>query len=190
MICSRMNGMGFWAFDGGDDFGFNSFNWGELPALEYEYSPDAYFTDSPMVLTAGEPTVMEFPPPTQVDLISQGYDPLQTDSGQSTFLPPGQEGEPSYYDTELTGGNSTFVTGAADGGGVFESIAKALPALIKTLTEYDLKRLQLELDRARLDRNYPLPSLGGKRVASMRVDPNNPATVSYTHLTLPTKRIV
>lgn len=127
-----------------------------VPVFEEEYAPDAIFTDQAETLFYNAPEDYVFPSDELVTLPSQGYTQDETDSGQSSIVP--QPAAPSF------------------------DFGATIPALLKTISEYDLKRLQIELDQARVQRGYPLPTLGGKTVKAVRPDPTNPNAriVTYT----------
>jgi len=75
----------------------------------------------------------------------------------------------SYGDSRA--GQSTFIKDAVT----------AIPAAFKAITDYDLARMRLEIEKARTMPGRPLPTLGGKAVSSVRPDPANPKMQLVTY---------
>ena len=125
-----------------------------VPVFEEEYAPDAIFTQQDQTLYYNAPEDYVVPSNELITLPSQGYTQDETDSGQSSIVPP--PAAPSF--------------------------SESIPTLLKTITDYDLKRMQMEINQSRMQQGYPLPSLGGKTVQSVRADPANPGAriVTYT----------
>jgi len=123
-----------------------------VPVFEEEFAPDAIFTQQDQTLYYNAPEDYVVPSNELITLPSQGYTQDETDSGQSSIVPPDFD-----FGTTIT-------------------------TLLKTITDYDLKRMQIEINQSRMQPGYPLPTLGGKTVKAVRPDPANPGAriVTYT----------
>lgn len=170
-------------FFGDDDSSYDNYSYADYqdnfsyPEFSEVDAPDALFTGQDETLAYASPDEYFLPSASEVTPLSQGYTVDETASGQSSVAPYVTNtdwqgaGAPSQYDQQLPPGGSTFV----------KDIAAGIPAAFKAITDYDLQKMQKEIELARLQRGF-LPSLGGKTVKAVRPDPTNPRAriVTYT----------
>jgi len=175
----RMRGLGefFWDDTFTPDFPDYFF---DSPLVEVS-APDGEFTEQTEVLEYNAPVVYDLPSQNATTLVSQGYTQDEEASGGSTmysgspatqnldFQATGGAARASYGDSRA--GQSTFIKDAVT----------AIPAAFKAITDYDLARMRLEIEKARTVPGRSLPTLGGKAVSSVRPDPANPKMQLVTY---------
>ena len=170
-------------FFGDDDSSYNNYSVSEFgenfsyPEFVQIQAPDAPFTgQSEMLEFVSAPVDSSLPTRQEVTPLSQGFTVDETPSGGSTMT----QGYVSD-NTDFQTGSAPYGDSRAGESSFIKDIASAIPTLFKSISEYDLKKMQIELDMARVQRGY-LPSMGGKTVKAVRPDPTNPRAriVTYT----------
>ena len=169
-------------FFGDDDSSYDNYSYEEYednfsyPEFVETAAPDAVFTGQAETLEYSSPDEYFLPSASEVTPLSQGYTVDETPSGGSTMT----QGYVSD-NTDFQTGSSPYGDSRAGESSFIKDITSAIPTLFKSISEYDLKKMQLELDMARLQRGY-LPMMGGKTVKAVRPDPTNPRAriVTYT----------
>ena len=151
-------------FFGDDDSSYDNYSYEEYednfsyPEFVETAAPDAVFTGQAETLEYSSPDEYFLPSASEVTPISQGYTVDETPSGGSTMT----QGYVSD-NTDFQTGSSPYGDSRAGESSFIKDITSAIPTLFKTISEYDLKRMQIELDMARVQRGY-LPMMGGKTV--------------------------
>jgi len=168
----------------------------DSPLVEVS-APDGEFTGQTEVLEYNGPTDYSSNPDYAAIIKEQshfGYtEPVEPSGGSSIF--PATEGEslvadpaadivdplsysPGYLRPALEyadsrAGQSSFIR-ASD-------VLPLVPTLLKTISDYKLQEMRLEIEKARTVPGRPLPTLGGKAVSSVRPDPANPKMQLVTY---------